>query len=89
MELDGRKPVTSTKVLDATSAEIVRLLARRKLELYRPYPKQMQFHADQARERLLMAASQSGKTWCAAAETAMHLTGRYRRGGPGNGLTSQ
>lgn len=75
--------MTSTKVLDATSAEIVRLLARRKLELYRPYPKQMQFHADQARERLLMAASQSGKTWCAAAETAMHLTGRYPEGWAG------
>lgn len=54
-------------------------LARRKLETYRPYPKQREFHEAGAtyRERLLMAANQTGKTWAAAAEAAMHLTGRY------------
>jgi phage terminase large subunit-like protein len=30
-----------------------------------------------ARERLLLGANQSGKTLCGAAETAIHLTGRY------------
>jgi phage terminase large subunit-like protein len=29
------------------------------------------------RERMLMGANQSGKTWCGAAEAAFHLTGRY------------
>ena len=49
------------------------------LELYRPYAKQKEFHAAGAsnRERLLMAANQCGKTYSAAAEVAMHLTGLY------------
>ena len=52
---------------------------RDKLSTYRPYAKQMQFHAAGLthRERLLMAANQVGKTWAAAYELAMHLTGRY------------
>jgi phage terminase large subunit-like protein len=29
------------------------------------------------RERMLMGANQSGKTWCGAAEAAFHLTGLY------------
>jgi phage terminase large subunit-like protein len=29
------------------------------------------------RERMLMGANQSGKTWCGAAEAALHLTGLY------------
>lgn len=39
----------------------------------------MEFHAAgaQHRERLLQAGNQVGKTWCGAAEVAMHLTGRY------------
>jgi phage terminase large subunit-like protein len=61
--------------------EIDKILATRKLDLYTPYPKQAEFHrlggeAD-VRERLLMAANQSGKTVSASAETAMHLTGKY------------
>ncbi len=54
-------------------------LAKRKLELYRPYPKQALFHlqGSQFRERLLRAGNQLGKTWAAAAETAMHATGKY------------
>jgi phage terminase large subunit-like protein len=52
-----------------------------KLERYRPYAKQKDFHAaggDPAvRERLLMAGNQLGKTWAAAYETAMHMTGHY------------
>lgn len=54
-------------------------LARRKLELYRPYEKQRQFHEAGAhyRERLLMAGNQLGKTYSAAAEHAFHATGKY------------
>lgn len=50
-----------------------------KLKFYRAYPKQQEFHAAGriARERLLMAGNQLGKTWSAGFETSMHLTGRY------------
>ena len=52
---------------------------RRRLTEYRPYAKQRTFHAEGAtnRERLLMAGNQLGKTYCGAAEVAIHLTGRY------------
>lgn len=52
-----------------------------KLARYQPYAKQVDFHTaggDMAvRERLLMAGNQLGKTWAAAFETSMHLTGLY------------
>jgi phage terminase large subunit-like protein len=50
-----------------------------KLAHYVPYPRQAQFHNAGAthRERLLVAANQSGKTWAGGMETAMHATGRY------------
>lgn len=53
--------------------------ALRRLFSYRPYAKQMGFHAAGAnrRERLLMAGNQLGKTYCGAAEAAFHLTGLY------------
>lgn len=58
-----------------------RLAGENRLAVYCPYPKQTAFHNaggdPSIRERLLMAASQSGKTFSAAAETAMHLTGLY------------
>jgi phage terminase large subunit-like protein len=49
------------------------------LGAYQPYPKQMEFHRLGAtkRERALIAANQSGKTYSAAMEVAMHLTGLY------------
>lgn len=47
------------------------------LRSYEPYPKQLDFHASQKRERLFMAGNQLGKTVAGAAEAAMHLTGRY------------
>lgn len=52
---------------------------RRRLTEYRPYAKQREFHAAGAehRERLLMAGNQLGKTYCGAAEAAIHLTGQY------------
>lgn len=50
-----------------------------RLDRYRPYTKQREFHAQGStkRERLLMASNRFGKTQCGAAEMAMHLTGRY------------
>jgi len=67
-------------------AELVSLLEeakrrrdRKRLTEYRPYAKQREFHASGAthRERLLMAGNQLGKTYCGAAEAAIHLTGLY------------
>lgn len=55
-----------------------------KLEYYRPYPYQIEFHNARgkdtgrpAAQRGLMAANGVGKTVCGAAEVAMHATGRY------------
>ncbi len=52
---------------------------RRKLSFYRPYLKQQIFHKEGAihRERLLRAGNQIGKTLSAAAEVAIHATGKY------------
>lgn len=69
--------------LIALSAERDRRRQERKLFEYRPYPKQLEFHAAgiDNRERLLMAGNQLGKTWCAGFEVAMHLTGEYPEAG--------
>lgn len=69
----------SEAVLTRGIAEIQRLQAGRRLSYYAPYPKQRDFHKAGATfaERLLLGANQSGKTTSAAAEWAMHLTGRY------------
>lgn len=50
-----------------------------KLRDYKPYMKQVEFHALGAfkRERLLMAGNQQGKTYSGGMETAFHLTGLY------------
>lgn len=58
---------------------------RRTLTEYRPYPKQLEFHAAGLvqRERLFMAGNQLGKTVAGASEWAMHLTGRYPDWWPG------
>lgn len=50
-----------------------------RLQHYKPYPKQIDFHNAGAahRERLFSAGNQLGKTMAGAAEVAMHLTGRY------------
>lgn len=46
---------------------------------YKPYPKQFEFHkaSREARQRLLMAGNQLGKTVAAGNELAMHATGVY------------
>lgn len=74
-------------LLESQARELDRLLSYRKLDFYKPYPKQLDFHAAGAlpgiRERLLIAGNQLGKTFCAGAETAMHLTGQYPAWWPG------
>jgi phage terminase large subunit-like protein len=69
----------SPKTRAALRTEIEARLAQHRLHFYRPYPKQIAFHAAGAtyRERLLRAGNQLGKTMAGAAEMAMHLTGRY------------
>ncbi len=54
-------------------------LAENKIDFYRPYPWQAEFHAAGVShpERLVLAGNRTGKTFCAAAETAYHLTGVY------------
>jgi len=51
----------------------------RKMDYWRPYPKQAEFFAAGAkfRERGFFAGTQLGKTECAAFELACHLTGLY------------
>lgn len=64
-------------------AELAEELQRRiqfnRLRDYKPYAKQAEFHGagKDYRERLLMAGNQLGKTYCGAAEMAIHLTGLY------------
>lgn len=68
-------------------------MARRRRELlrtnaiagYRPYPKQLEFHAagKEHDQRLFMAGNQLGKTFCASCEVSYHLTGRYPDWWPG------
>jgi len=71
----------SPEIAQALLTEATRKLGELKLYGYKPYPKQRDFHragADPAiRERLLKAGNQLGKTFSAAYEAAMHLTGRY------------
>lgn len=65
--------------------EMARRKARRRIETYRPYPKQLQFHAagKTHHERLFMAGNQLGKSIAGGAEWAYHLTGRYPDWWPG------
>ena len=44
---------------------------------YKPYAKQLEYHATLQRECLFMAGNQLGKTLAGTAEDAIHLTGRY------------
>lgn len=62
------------------AAEKERRIAVDRLAHYEPYAKQIEFHTAGSLpvyERLFMAGNQLGKTFAGAAETAMHLTGRY------------
>lgn len=69
--------------------ELDRRQRENRLEYYKPYPKQMDFHALglTKRERMFLAGNQLGKTFSGGAETAMHLTGRYPDWWPGRRFT--
>src|SRR5262249_24416494 len=66
-------------VVEALKAEKTRRRTESKLSYFKPYPKQLDFLNAGAtyRERLLMTCNRFGKTFCGAAEMAMHLTGLY------------
>lgn len=67
------------KDLEKALKEIERRKFENKLSFYNPYPKQEEFHYLGVRypERMLFAGNQCGKSYCGAAEVAMHLTGEY------------
>ncbi len=79
----------SSAQLSALEARLASEADRRRrtnrLAHFTPYPRQLEFYAAglKARERLLMAANQVGKTYCGAMEMAMHLTGQYPDWWPG------
>lgn len=62
-----------------TMREMAHRARRNALGRYKSYAKRCEFHeaGKTARERLFSAGNQLGKTYSGAAETAMHLTGRY------------
>jgi len=66
-------------LLKTLEAERQRRRTENRLNYYRPYKKQLEFHQAGAthRERLLMAGNQLGKTLAGGFEAAMHATGRY------------
>src|SRR5262245_37867824 len=66
-------------LLKTLEAERQRRRTENRLNYYRPYKKQLEFHEAGAthRERLLMAGNQLGKTLAGGFEAAMHATGRY------------
>jgi Terminase large subunit, T4likevirus-type, N-terminal len=73
----GLEPNSAEALLQTLQAERNRRLTENRLHYYRPYSKQLEFHHAKARERLLMAGNQLGKTLAGGFEAAMHATGRY------------
>ena len=67
------------QVEETLTAERNRRRTENRLAYYRPYPKQIEFHeaGASARERLLMASNQLGKTLAGGFEVGMHTTGIY------------
>ena len=71
------------KSLDDFSAEEVKevmvALYQESYKDYKPHAKQRAFHEAgvHAKQRLFLAGNRTGKTLCACAEVAMHLTGNY------------
>lgn len=72
-------------LLKRMQAEQAKRAAEFKLPNYKPYAKQLEFHALGAthRERMFFAANQAGKTLSGGSEVAMHATGRYPDWWPG------
>ena len=71
-------PSSSTRTL-----ELLRELRQRerfnRIDSYDPYPYQQKFHetGSEANQRLLMAATRIGKSYCGSMELSYHLTGLY------------
>jgi phage terminase large subunit-like protein len=79
LDIDSLPPAKVEAAISRLEAMKAQRAAENKLAYYRPYPKQVAFHAAgvRCRERLLVAANQSGKSLAGAMECAMHATGRY------------
>ena len=79
LDIDSLPPEKVEAAITRLEAMKAQRAAENKLAHYRPYPKQVAFHAAgvRCRERLLIAANQSGKSLAGAMECAMHATGRY------------
>src|ERR1700761_7271957 len=73
------EPSKPTWLLVQLKKELEKRASESRLQDYRPYKKQAEFHSAGSayRQRLLMAANQVGKTWAAGFELAMHATGLY------------
>jgi phage terminase large subunit-like protein len=79
LDVDNLPPEKVEAAIARLEAEKARRIVENMLAHYQPYPKQAAFHAAGAkhRERLLIAANQSGKSLAGGMECAMHATGRY------------
>jgi phage terminase large subunit-like protein len=84
-DIMGVSPEKLEAVLASLAAEKEKRIVENALAHYEPYARQRQFHEAGAskRERLLMAANQSGKSLAGGMECAMHSTGRYPDGWQG------
>src|SRR6476661_8610664 len=74
LDIDSLPPEQVEAAITRLEAMKAQRAAENKLLHYRPYPKQVAFHAAgvRCRERLLIAANQSGKSLAGAMECAMH-----------------
>jgi hypothetical protein len=79
LDIDSLPPEQVEAAITRLEAMKAQRATENKLAHYRPYPKQVAFHAAgvRCRERLLIAANQSGKSLAGAMECAMDATGRY------------
>ena len=79
LDVDSLPPDKVEAAIARLEAEKHRRVVENKLAHYEPYLKQASFHTTgaQHRERLLIAANQSGKSLAGGMECAMHATGRY------------
>ena len=79
LDIDSLPPEKVEAAITRLEAMKAQRAAENKLAHYRPYSKQVAFHAAgvRCRERLLIAENQSGKSLAGAMECAMHATGRY------------
>src|SRR5215471_1205463 len=79
LDIDSLPPEQAEVALTRLEAIKAQRAVENVLAHYVPYPRQEQFHNAGAthRERLLIAANQSGKSLAGGMECAMHASGRY------------